>query len=217
MRAALHAPLSKNWTQSFTYPFGNVYLNNTPNRHGDLSIEPAVFLTPLFANASAKRIPWVFYSGNDDSQDAHRSTEAVIQNFTFGGVQGFARRPATPWYDDAGARGGVVHQERGVAYVLFEGAGHLIPQYKPMQSLVFLREFILGDNPNVTVREDGSVVGGEDPALLGQDYLFGGGEVFYGSSATQGTLVAPSATVASWESFLAAATATATPAAPSAT
>ncbi|PIL29186.1 hypothetical protein GSI_09235 [Ganoderma sinense ZZ0214-1] len=216
VRAALHAPLSKNWTQSFTYPFGNVYLTNTPNRHGDPSLEPAVFLTALFANASAKGIPWVFYSGNADSQDAHRSTEAVIQNFTFGGVQGFSRRPATPWYDDAGAPAGVVHQERNVSYVLFAGAGHLIPEYKPMQSLVFLREFILGDNPNGTVREDGSVVGGEDPALA-QDYFFGGGEVFYGSSATQGTLVAPSATVASWESFLASATATTTPAPPSET
>ena len=60
--------------------------------------------------------------------------------------------------------------------------------------------------------EDGTVVGGEDP-VLAQDYLFGGGEVYYGSSATQGTLVAPSATIASWNSFLAAANAMATPSA----
>ena len=209
MRAALHAPLSKNWTSAFTYPFGNVYLNNTPNMHGDLSIEPIVFFTELFANSSAKGIPWVFYSGNDDSQDAHRSTEVVIQNFTFGGIQGFSRKPSTPWYDDDGAFAGIVHQERNVSYVLFDGAGHLIPEYKPKQSLVFLREFILGDNPNGTVLDDGTVVGGENATLAG-DFLFGGGQVFYGSAATQGTVVAPPATIASWNSFLATATIKAT-------
>ncbi|KAI1785699.1 hypothetical protein LXA43DRAFT_1099972 [Ganoderma leucocontextum] len=181
----LNDPRVRELDPSFTDPFGNVYLNNTPNRHGDLSIQPIVFFTDLFANSSTQGIPWVFYSGIDDSQDAHRSTEVIIQNFTFGGVQGFARRPATPWYGDDGAVAGVVHQERNVSYVLFDGAGHLIPEYKPMQSLVFLREFILGDNPNGTVLD---------------------GEVSYVSSATEGTLVTPSASVASWESFLAAAT-----------
>ncbi|TBU63430.1 alpha/beta-hydrolase [Dichomitus squalens] len=210
VRAALHAPLSKNWTSAFTYPFGNVYLNNTPNMHGDLSIEPIVFFTELFANSSAKGVPWVFYSGNDDSQDAHRSTEVVIQNFTFGGIQGFTKKPSTPWYDDDGAFAGVVHQERNVSYVLFDGAGHLIPEYKPQQSLVFLREFILGDNPNGTVLDNGTVVGGENATLAG-DYLFGGGQVFYGSAATEGTVIAPPATIASWDSFLATATLVAAP------
>ena len=209
VRAALHAPLSKNWTQSFTYPFGNVYLNNTPNRHGDLSIEPAVFLTPLFANASAKRIPWVFYSGNDDSLVQHRGTEVIIQNMTFGGQQGFTHKPATPWFDDDGAFAGIVHQERGLAYVLFQGAGHLVPMWKPAQALVFLREFVLGDNLNGTV--SGTVVVGGENATLANDFLPGGDVIFYGSSATQYTLTVPAASQSAWSAFIATATATKSP------
>ena len=210
MRAALHAPTSKSWTSNFTYPFGSTYdraLGNPP--HGDPSVAPVAFLTELLANASARPVPvpFVFFSGNDDSDIQHRSTEVVLQNTTWRGVQGFTRRPATPWTDDAGAFAGIVHQERGVSYVLFKGAGHEVAQWRPAQALVFLREFVLGDNAMGTVREDGSVVGGEDPALAGA-YLPGGGEIFYGSAKTEGTWTWPSATQAAWDKFIATATET---------
>ena len=55
----------------------------------------------------------------------------VIQNTTFGGVQGFTLRPSTPWYDDDGALAGVVHQERNWTYVLAEGVGHLVAYNNP--------------------------------------------------------------------------------------
>lgn len=55
----------------------------------------------------------------------------VIQNTTFGGIQGFTRKPATPWYNDEGSLAGVVHQERNLTYVLFLGAGHEVPEYQP--------------------------------------------------------------------------------------
>ncbi len=212
VRAALHAPTSKSWTANFTYPFGSSYdraRGNPP--HGDPSAAPVLFLGPLLANASARGIPFILFSGNDDSDIQHRATEVVIQNTTFGprGAerQGFARRPATPWYDDAGALAGVVHQERGVSYVLFAGAGHEVPQWRPAQALVFLREFVLGDNATGTLRADGSVVGGEDAALAGA-YFPGGGEIFYGSARTEGTWTWPSATRAAWDKFIATATAT---------
>lgn len=54
-----------------------------------------------------------------------------LQNTTFGGIQGFTRRPATPWFDDDGTHAGVIHQERNWTYVLVEGAGHLIPYNQP--------------------------------------------------------------------------------------
>lgn len=53
------------------------------------------------------------------------------QNMTFGGVQGFTRRPSTPFTDDKGNFAGVVHQERGLTYALFQNAGHLVPQSVP--------------------------------------------------------------------------------------
>ena len=110
VRAALHAPTSKNWSSSFNYPFGSVYNKSIGNEHGDPSVEPVAFLTPLFANASARGIPFVFYSGNDDSDIPHRGTEVVIQNFTFGGIQGFTKKPSTPWFDDQVEFAGIVHQ-----------------------------------------------------------------------------------------------------------
>ncbi|KAJ7479832.1 hypothetical protein FB451DRAFT_1239945 [Mycena latifolia] len=70
----------------------------------------------------------MFYSGNDDSLVAHRGTEVVIQNMTLGGVQGFTRKPVTPFTDDRGNFAGIIHQERNLTYALFKGAGHFLPR-----------------------------------------------------------------------------------------
>ncbi|KAH9847538.1 alpha/beta-hydrolase [Lenzites betulinus] len=208
-RAALHAPTSKDWIRNFNYPFGNVHDRTKGNQYGDPSVEPIAFLSDLAANASAANVSIVFYSGNDDSLVQHRGTEVIIQNMTFGSVQGFTRKPSTPWFDDAGNFAGIVHQERGLAYVLFAGAGHLVPEWKPAQALVFLREFVLGANLNGTV--SGTIVVGGENATLAGDFLPGGNEIFFGSAATQGTSTIPAATQAAWNSFLATATATHAP------
>jgi len=55
----------------------------------------------------------------------------AIQNTTFGGIQGFTRKPSTPWKTDSGKFAGVVHQERGWTYALLYGAGHLVPRDDP--------------------------------------------------------------------------------------
>jgi len=55
----------------------------------------------------------------------------AIQNTTFGGIQGFTQPPSTPWFGDDGQMAGLVHQERNLTFVIFQGAGHLVPQYKP--------------------------------------------------------------------------------------
>ncbi|KAI0682067.1 alpha/beta-hydrolase [Cerioporus squamosus] len=130
------------------------------------------------------------------------------------GVQGFSRKPSTPWFDDDGAFAGIVHQERNLTYVLFDGAGHLVPLWKPAQALVFLREFVLGSNLNGTV--SGTVVVGGENSTLANDFLPGGNVVYFGSSATQGTSTIPAATQAAWNSFIATATATSSPLGPNA-
>lgn len=53
------------------------------------------------------------------------------QNTIFGGIRGFTRKPSTPWTDDNGNIVGIVHQERGIVYALFDGVGHMIPNFKP--------------------------------------------------------------------------------------
>ncbi|KAJ6607825.1 alpha beta-hydrolase [Mycena sp. CBHHK59/15] len=208
-RAALHAPTSKNWTQSFNFPFGGTANGTSFN---DPSPEPMVFLSDLATNATARGVGIVFYSGNDDSLVPHRGTEVVIQNMTFGGVQGFTRKPATPFTDDKGNFAGIIHQERNLTYALFKGAGHLVPNSVPEAAFVFVREFVLGSNTTGLVDSNaGTVVGGEDSALAG-DVMPGGTVIYYGdgdSATTSLSTVVPSATLASWEQFIATATATA--------
>ncbi|KAJ7831716.1 alpha/beta-hydrolase [Mycena olivaceomarginata] len=205
-RAALHSPTSKDWIRNFNYPFGSVHNRSRGNQYGDPSVEPIAFLSDLATNASTHNVSIVFYSGNDDALVQHRGTEVIIQNMTFEGTQGFTRKPSTPWFDDDGNFAGIVHQERNVTYLLFDGAGHLIPLWKPAQALVFLREFVLGSNSNGTVSGN-SVVGGENTTLA-NDFLPGGEEIFFGSSTTAGTSTIPAATRSAWASFIATATAT---------
>ncbi|RDX43775.1 alpha/beta-hydrolase [Lentinus brumalis] len=211
VRAAVHAPTSKQWSESSGYVF-------TGSEDGsDPSPEPMVFLTELAANASDHGVRVVIYSGNDDALVSHRGSEVVIQNTTFGGIQGFTRKPSTPWYDDDGNLAGIVRQERNWTYVLVKDAGHLVPYNSPERGFVLFRDFILGtsDTGLVVTSENGtvSVVGGEDPALAG-NALLGQPGIYIGTGVgedmtTTGTFTFPAATVAAWESFIATATATA--------
>ncbi|KAJ7474691.1 alpha/beta-hydrolase [Mycena latifolia] len=205
-RTALHAPTSKDWAMEFAYPFDAT----NGNDFGDPSPEPMTFLSDLATNASAHGVGIIFYSGNDDSLVAHRGTEVVIQNMTFGGIQGFTRRPSTPFSDDHGNFAGIIHQERGLTYALFQNAGHLVPQSVPGAAFAFVRDFVLGSNTTGLVDNNaGSVAGGEDPKLQ-QDILPGNTVIFYGdgdSGKTTLSTVVPSATLAAWNGFLATATA----------
>ncbi|KZT07258.1 alpha/beta-hydrolase [Laetiporus sulphureus 93-53] len=202
--AALHAPTSKQWVGEMEYPFlgGEDY--------EDPSVEPMAFLTELATNASERGVSVVLYSGNDDSLIAHRSTQVVIQNTTFGGIQGFTVPPGTPWYGDDGSFAGIVHQERNWTYLLFKGAGHLVSEDQPANAYVFLREFILGDNQTgfvETTRGHSEVVGGQ-VSLLAAAVLPGQPGIYIGSGATQSTYTFPTATIAAWEDYIVTATAT---------
>jgi len=55
----------------------------------------------------------------------------AIQNTSFGGTIGFTKPPSTPWFGDDNTFAGIVHQERNVTFVLFDKAGHLVPQWQP--------------------------------------------------------------------------------------
>ncbi|KAJ7202096.1 alpha/beta-hydrolase [Mycena pura] len=209
-RAALHAPTSKNWASAFAYPFGTMRDCIDLARHSTHHIRPMTFLTDLATAASARNVSIVFYSGNDDSLAPHRGTEVVIQNMTFGGVQGFTRKPSTPFTDDDGNFAGIVHQERGLTYALFQNAGHLVPQNAPAAAFVFVRDFVLGSNTTGLVDSNTATVnGGEDPELA-RDVLPGNPFIYIGdgSSGTTASTAWPSATVAAWNAFIATATAT---------
>jgi carboxypeptidase D len=97
-----------------------------------------------------------------------------------------------------------------MAYVVVAGAGHTVPLYQPELASILLREFILGSNTTGLVPPNSTTpIGGEDPQLAGE-ILPGNSAIFFGSVTTEST-VAPSASFASWASFLATATAAPTP------
>ncbi|KAJ3509235.1 hypothetical protein NMY22_g16359 [Coprinellus aureogranulatus] len=133
-RKALHAPTSKDWALGIAWVFGPTWYDPSP--------VPMNFMTDLATNATAKGVEIVLFSGNNDFLLAHLGTEIVIQNTTFGGIQGFTRKPSTPWCDDSGKFAGIIHQERGWKYALFYGASHMVPASKPRASFKFARDFI---------------------------------------------------------------------------
>jgi len=202
-RSALHAPTSKDWILQFSYPFNSS--NASPpgtNDFGDPSPAPMVFLSELATNASKHGVTVIIYSGNDDSVVAHYASEVAIQNTTFGGVQGFSKKPQTPFTDDSGNFAGIVHQERGWVYALFDHAGHEVPEFAPEAAFVFFRDFILGDSKVGLVETGGSVVGGEGAStqLVG-DILYGQSSILFGNGTATSLFTYPSATIASWEKY----------------
>ncbi|KIJ20687.1 hypothetical protein PAXINDRAFT_6480 [Paxillus involutus ATCC 200175] len=202
-RVAIHAPTSKDWQESIYYPFGNNYSN------GDPSIEPMAFLTDLATNATAHNMTIIIFSGNDDSLIPHLGSQITIQNTTFGGIQGFTRKPETPWYNDACEFAGIVHQERGWTYVLVAHAGHLIAYDNPVSALTLAREFFFGNNQTGLVTNTSSgavtVVGGE-VSSLGNEIMTGQAGIYYGSGTTASTYFFPTATVEAWDAYVATAT-----------
>ncbi|PSR78205.1 hypothetical protein PHLCEN_2v7537 [Hermanssonia centrifuga] len=163
-----------------------------------------VFFTELATNATKNGVHIITYVGNDDGISPHFGTEVTIQNTTFGGIQGFTRRPSTPWFDDNGNWAGIVHQERNWTYALIYGAGHEVPTAQPVAAYTFFREFVLGDNPTGRIKSDGDVVaviGGENPTL-NQTAIPGQLGIVFGSKSAQGLYTFPSATIAAWESFV---------------
>ncbi|KAF8137719.1 Alpha/Beta hydrolase protein [Boletus edulis] len=210
-RAAIHAPTSKDWVMFTSSVFTPT--NGSTNPFGDPSVEkdrPMAFLTDLATNATVQDMKIILYSGNDDSLIPHFGTQIVIQNTTFGGIQGFTRRPETPWCNDAGEFAGIVHQERSWVYVLVAHAGHLLAYSNPTSALALAREFIFGDNTAGLVANDGSgtVIGGEESSL-GDEIMRGQAGIYYGHATTASTYFFPSSTVAAWDSYIATATSTA--------
>ncbi|KAI9441431.1 alpha/beta-hydrolase [Lactarius indigo] len=197
VRGALHAPFSKNWTSMDLYPFGST-LNFC-------EIVPATFFDDLVSTATSKNVEIVLYSSGNNAIAHHRSLEILIQNTTFGGTRGFTRKPSTPWVDDSGNVAGIIHQERGILYALFDNVGSFTPHANPTAAHTFFRQYVLNSNTTGSITVDSNnkltVFGGEDPNIAA-DAPRVASKIFLGAGITQSTLVAPSPTVAAWKNFL---------------
>jgi carboxypeptidase D len=75
------------------------------------------------------------------------------------------------------------------------------------QAYVLLREFILGSNKTGLYIHGGPTTTALGPTATlegpAKDLLRGGDAIFTGSYTTQGSVVAPSQTIAAWNSFIA--------------
>ncbi|EIN03545.1 alpha/beta-hydrolase [Punctularia strigosozonata HHB-11173 SS5] len=201
-RNAIHAPHNAIWRVTFDYAWGGI--PGAP----DISPPPMNFMDDLAANATENNVTIIWYSGNDDALTTHWSTEIVIQNTTFGGIQGFTVKPNTSWFDDEGEYAGVVRQERGWTYVLLAHAGHQTPVENPGKTFAFVRQFLIGNSTIglVETKEDGSVYvheattpsGAAVPTLLPDGVLVGQKGIY-----DKGTTVTwPSATIEAWDHHL---------------
>lgn len=213
VRGALHAPFSKNWTSMDQYPFGSTFnVSSATNFFGDPSPPPATFFSDLVNTATSKNVEIVLYSSGNNAIAHHRSLEILIQNTTFGGTRGFTRKPSTPWVDDDGNVAGIVHQERGILYALFDNVGSFTPYTNPTAAHTFFRQYVLNSNATGSITVDSNnkltVFGGEDPNAA-DDAPRVASKVFLGAGVTQSTLAAPAATVAAWRNFLKSAAASA--------
>ncbi|KAJ7306886.1 alpha/beta-hydrolase [Mycena albidolilacea] len=201
-RAALHAPRNKIWqVTTTTYSWGNAKVGTDP------SPPSTTFMDELAANATKENVGIVWYSGNDDALTSHWSTEVVIQNTTFGGIQGFTVKPNTSWFDDAGLYAGVIRQERGWTYALLYGAGHQTPVINPARSFAFIRDFFIGDSQVGAVDPDTGAItvqpapagkGVQIPDILPDGVIPGQAEVHYMTE----TVRWPEATVRAWNSHV---------------
>ncbi|GJJ10173.1 hypothetical protein Clacol_004399 [Clathrus columnatus] len=176
---------------------------SSTNVFGDPSPAPIVFFSELATNSSQRGVSWTFFSGQADFLVASMSTIATIQNTTFGGTRGFTKPPGTAWYGQDGQLAGVVHQERNVSFLLFQGAGHLLSQWQPNHYQTAIREFVLGNNTNGSMDASGNLIG--TPFALSHAFNIQAEDdpIFTGSGTTLGSTTWPSATIASWNSAIA--------------
>ncbi|KZV76554.1 alpha/beta-hydrolase [Peniophora sp. CONT] len=205
VREALHAPFSKNWTSVGLYPFGSTLnTSSTANIFGDPTPMPTSLLNSLRESLSTKNASLILYSGTLNAIASHHALSIQIQNTTFGNTRGFTRQPSTPLVADSGATVGIVHTEHGVTFAMFDGIASLWRD-DPGAAYGFFRDFVLARGTAGSLSSDGNgkvtVLGGEDAGAR-EDVPRVASDVFVGSMATQGTLAAPSATVAAWASFV---------------
>jgi len=206
VREALHAPFSKNWTSLNSYPFGSTTnLSSSGNIFGDTSPPPSTFFQDLISSALNKNISIILYSGANNAISSHHSLEILIQNTTFGGTRGFARKPSTPLKDDNGTAVGIVHTERGLTYALFDNVGALVPRAAPNAAFVLFRDFVLDKSQTGTITVDSNgntaVIGGENSAEA-VDAPRVVSELFVGSATTASTIAVPAATLQAWAEFV---------------
>ncbi|KAJ7601105.1 Alpha/Beta hydrolase protein [Mycena floridula] len=133
VKQAIHAPTNVTWTECSD-------INVFPHR--DASLPPAFTVLP---NAIEKSQRAAIVHGLADFILIAEGARVVIQNMTWGGLQGFQTPIANDSFlvDGVGSLG-TVHSERGLTFFEVKLSGHMVPQYSPkaaFQSMSYVMGF----------------------------------------------------------------------------
>ncbi|KAI9448385.1 alpha/beta-hydrolase [Lactarius indigo] len=133
VKAAIHAPNVSWEVCKFKGP--DVFPN------GDASLPPAFTMLPNVIEKSKRS---VVVHGLTDFILIAEGTRIVLQNMTWGGMQGFQK----PLLDDSFVVDGMgvmgnMQSERGLTYVEISLAGHMVPENSPVASLQIMK-YLLG-------------------------------------------------------------------------
>lgn len=137
VKAAIHTPVEVEWAECGE---ANVFPN------GDASLPPAYTVLP---NVIEKSQRVVIVHGLADFVLIAEGTRIVLQNMTWGGMQGFQKPIAVDSFivDGVGALGNM-HSERGLTYVEVALSGHMVPQFSPRAALQVMQYLVgLRDSP----------------------------------------------------------------------
>ncbi|KAG0692282.1 Alpha/Beta hydrolase protein [Suillus ampliporus] len=132
VKEAIHAPVDTEWTECSN-------INVFPN--GDGSLPPAFTVLP---NVIEKNQRTVIVHGLADFVLIAEGTRIVIQNMTWGGLQGFQTPIANDSFivDGVGAYG-TMHSERGLTYYEVALSGHMVPQFAPVAAFQIM-QYLMG-------------------------------------------------------------------------
>ncbi|OAA72477.1 Peptidase S10, serine carboxypeptidase [Cordyceps fumosorosea ARSEF 2679] len=101
--------------------------------------EPSVRLLPELL---AAQLPILLFSGAEDLSCNHAGTEALIDALEWNGGRGFGEGAQRRAWTFGGERAGFWQEARGLTYVLFHDASHMVPLDHPQRSLDMLSRFV---------------------------------------------------------------------------
>lgn len=133
VKKAIHAPLDVDWAECS---------NVDVFPQGDASLPPSFTVLPSVIEKSKRSL---VVHGLADFILIAEGARIVIQNMTWGGLQGFQTPIANDSFlvDGVGALG-TAHTERGLTFVEVALSGHMVPQFSPLaafQSMAFVMGF----------------------------------------------------------------------------
>ncbi|OBT69844.1 hypothetical protein VE03_00745 [Pseudogymnoascus sp. 23342-1-I1] len=136
LRAAIHAPTIKftpcNDTLGHTLLMADKDGRRPP---------PAYIVVPALISQGVKVH---IFNGLLDFVIPHTGQDLILQNMTWGGTQGFTRRPTTDVLRNSkGQKVSEGREERGLTYYTFDNAGHRVAQDDPEGALQWLIRIVI--------------------------------------------------------------------------